>query len=51
MNKATKGDQGNTNWKGRSQSIFMIVHISDPKFHWGTPTADKYFQQSSLIQN
>jgi hypothetical protein len=31
----TKGDQGETNWKGRSQiSLFadnMIIHISDPK--------------------
>jgi ribosome biogenesis protein Nip4 len=31
----TKGDQGDTNWKGRSQNITfaydMIVYISDPK--------------------
>jgi hypothetical protein len=34
-NSTTKGGQGDTNWKGRSQiSLFaddMIVYISDPK--------------------
>lgn len=50
MHKATKGDQGNANWKGISRSIFMIVPISDPKFHWGTPTDEcKINSQISVV--
>ena len=44
-NKTTKGDQGNSNWKWRSQAIVICrwydsIHKWSQKLYQGTPTTD-----------
>jgi hypothetical protein len=51
-----KSDQGDTNWKGRSQSStidgwYDSIHKWPPTFYQSTPTADKHFQQSGCVQH
>ena len=44
--RTTKGDQGDTNWKKRSQTLticwwFDSLHKQPPKLHQGTSTTHK----------
>jgi hypothetical protein len=49
-----KGDQGETNWKGRSIAIhrwYDAIYKWPPKFSQRIPTTDKHLQQNVWIQH
>jgi hypothetical protein len=53
-NKTTNGDQGDTNYKARINSIkfyglYDSIHKRPVNFYQRTPTADKDLQQSVCI--